>query len=81
MKQKEITILLVVGFFSAIVALVISNMLISSPKNRQDKVEKVEKITAEFKLPDQKYFNTNSINPTQLIQIGDNPNPQPFTSR
>lgn len=78
MKQKDILLVAVVVFISAIVSLILSNILISSPKNRQTKVEVVQKITNDFPKPDSKYFNAQAIDPTKLIQIGDNQNPQPF---
>ena len=79
MKQKDIVLIIVVVFISAVFSLVVSSVLISSPKNRQQKVEVVDPITSDFKTPDSKYFNANSIDPTKLIQIGDSNNPQPFT--
>jgi hypothetical protein len=80
MKQKDITLIVVVVAISAIVSLVLSNLLISSPKNRKEKVEVVQKITSDFPTPDKKYFNAQSIDPTKLIQIGDNQNTQPFSN-
>ena len=50
------------------------------PKNRQAKVEVVQKITSDFPQPDTKFFNSGAVNPTQLIQIGQEQNPQPFGS-
>lgn len=78
MKQKDIALILVVCFFSAVISLIVSNMLIATPNNRQQKAEVVDKITAEFQQPDEKYFNGTSVNPTQTIRIGDVQNPTPF---
>ena len=78
MKQKDILLVVVVIIVSAVMSVVLSNMLISSPKNRQQKVEVVGPISPDFAQPDQKYFNSNSVDPTQLIQIGGNSNTQPF---
>ncbi|HSX44375.1 MAG TPA: hypothetical protein VLF87_00495 [Patescibacteria group bacterium] len=78
MKQKDIALIIVVIAISGALSLVASRMLITSPKNRQEKVEVVEPISADFKQPDNKYFNTNSIDPTQIIKIGDNNNNKPF---
>jgi hypothetical protein len=80
MKQKDIALIIVIIFLSAVVSLVLSNLLISNPKNRQTKVEVVEKITTDFTPPDAKYFNGSSVNPTKLIRIGDNSNPTPFNT-
>jgi len=79
MKQKDIALIIVIVFVSGIVSFFASNTLFASPKNREQKVEKVEAITADFPTPDKKYFNSESIDPTQLIQIGESTNPNPFT--
>ncbi len=78
MKQKDIILISVVIIISAFASILISNSLISSPKHRSAKVEVVDSITSDFAKPDPKYFNKDSINPTKLIQIGENPNPSPF---
>lgn len=81
MKQKDVAMIILVSFFSAIVSFFVSNALFASPKNRQEKVEVVQEITSEFPTPDKKYFNENSRNPTQVIQIGEAPNPNPFKDK
>lgn len=78
MKQKDIVLILVVAFISAIVSFFVSGKLISSPENRNIKVEVVEPITADFPDPDKRFFNKDSFNPTQLIRIGGNDNQTPF---
>jgi hypothetical protein len=80
MKQKDIALIVVVGVISAIASLFLSNALITSPKSRQQKVEVVTPISSSFNTPDKKYFNSESIDPTKLIQIGDNTNTDPFKS-
>jgi hypothetical protein len=76
-KRKDLNLIITAAIISAVIALVFSRLFISSNTGNQ-KAEVVDPITAEFKTPDTKYFNSNSINPTQLIQIGDNNNSQPF---
>jgi hypothetical protein len=78
MKQKDLTLIIVVAIVSGVFALVISNFLITSPKNRQEKVQIVSPISADFPKADERYFNANSINPTQTVKIGDNNNTKPF---
>ncbi len=78
MKQKDIVLIIIVCFVSAVLSLFISKAIFTSPKQRQQPVEVVEKLTSEFVIPDTKYFNVNSINPTRLIRIGENPNLKPF---
>jgi hypothetical protein len=79
MKQKDIALIIVVVFLSGIVSFVLSGQLFSKPADRQQKAEVVDVITSDFSLPSEKYFNSNSVDPTQLIQIGDSNNTNPFT--
>lgn len=78
MKKKDLPLILVVGIFSLILSLLLSNMLFNSSANKKLESAKVDPITAEFVDPDKKYFNEQSINPTQKIQINENANNQPF---
>ncbi len=82
MKQKDIALIIVIVFVSGVVSFLISNNFISPPKH-DEKAAVVEPITAEFNEPDKKYFNDQSINPTQLITIGDNAGQQqnPFSAQ
>ncbi len=78
MKQKDIALIIVAIVISTVASFVVSKTLITTPKNRKAQVEIVEKISSDFPSPSNKYFNKDSIDPTKLIQIGDNPNPAPF---
>lgn len=78
MKQKDVAMIIVIAFVSAIISLVVSRLLFTTPRNQQQQVEVVPAITASFPAPDSRYFNSNSIDPTQLIQIGNNNNTNPF---
>jgi hypothetical protein len=78
MKQKDIALVLVVCFVSAVLAFFLSNWLFGGEQSRGQKAETIDVITSEFRQPPEKYFNTRSVNPTKLIEIGGNPNPNPF---
>lgn len=78
MKQKDIALILVISFISAVMSLVVSNLLFSSKSNRSQTADVVTAITTDFTEPDKKYYNEESVNPTQIIRIGDNTNQQPF---
>ncbi len=80
MKQKDWTLVIVVIIISVVVSIVITKAIITPPKNRQQKVEIIEPISDQFPTPDSKYFNSKSIDPTQLIKIGDSSNPAPFNT-
>jgi len=79
MKQKDIALIIVIAFVSAIASLLISSKLFVTPGNRQQKVETVDVISSEFQTPNARYFNTDSIDPAQLVQIGNNNNTNPFS--
>ena len=78
MKQKDIAVVLVIAFISAIISLFVSRAIFAPPKNRQQQVEVVQSITTDFPQPDSHYFNSNAFDPTKLITIGQNNNTNPF---
>ncbi len=80
MKQKDIALIIIVVFFSAVISYLVSNKLFAPPENRQQEVEVVQPITADFPKPDSKYFNDKAFDPTQQITIGQNANSDPFSS-
>ncbi len=81
MKSKDIYIIIIIGILSMVVSIVISITFISSDNNRDETVEVIPVITSELTRPSQEYFNSNSINPTQTIQIGGEVSPTPFGSQ
>ncbi|HVV66705.1 MAG TPA: hypothetical protein VHB72_01385 [Candidatus Saccharimonadales bacterium] len=80
MKQKDIALIILIAFISAIAAYFISNAIFAPPQNRQQQVEVVNPITSDFPKPDSAYFNPNAFDPTQPITLGGNANPDPFSS-
>ncbi len=80
MKQKDIAMIIAIAAVSGVLSLVLARMVFATPSSRQQKVETVEAISTEFTPPSNQFFNTQSIDPTQLIQIGDNSNNAPFSA-
>jgi hypothetical protein len=78
MKQKDLAMIIIIAFISAVISLLASNMLFASPKDRQQDVEVVQPITADFPPPDNKYFSKDAFDPTKVIVIGQNANTEPF---
>jgi hypothetical protein len=83
MKQKEAALLISVGFFTAILAFIISSMVFKVPSNRSTKVPLAGSIQTTF--PDIKndpsyntIFNRNALDPAVPVQVGNSPNNQPF---
>lgn len=78
MKQKDIALIIVIVAISGVVSFLASRWIFAKPADRQQKAEIVDVITSDFPTPDSKYFNSNAVDPTQLIQIGNSTNPNPF---
>lgn len=79
MKQKDIALIIVIAAISAVISFVISGKIFVTPANRQQQVEVVDVINSNFQPPSNKYFNSQSIDPTQLVTIGNNNNQNPFS--
>jgi hypothetical protein len=69
MKQSDIALIAVCVFLGGTISLLVSNTVFKGSASKQ-MVEVVEKINSDFAQPPEQYFNTQSINPTQQIQIG-----------
>jgi hypothetical protein len=78
MKTKDIPLLLVIGFISAVLSVLISSNFIATEETRSQEVEVVQPIVADFPEPDEAFFNKDSVNSTQLIKIGEGANQSPF---
>ena len=78
MKQKDIALIIVIGFVGLVFGFVMSNVIFGSRNKKDLKTDIVTAITPEFKEPSKKYFNKESIDPTQIIRIGENTNQTPF---
>lgn len=79
MKQKDVAMIIVIAFISAVVSFVVSNKLFVTPSNRQQQVEVVDPINSSFQTPDSKYFNSSSIDPTQGANVTTDNNQNPFS--
>jgi hypothetical protein len=80
-KQKDFATIAITVFVAGIFSYIVCSKVIFASQDRQQKVEIVAPISADFDLPDKKIFNTDAINPTKLIEIGPNSNNQPFTNQ
>lgn len=78
MKQKDLPLLIAIVIFSIIVSLIVSTKIFTPQKNRMQKVEVVPVVSSKFPAADPTYFNNDSIDPTQLIQISNSNNQNPF---
>ena len=81
MKQKDLALIVAVVIFSAVFSLIVGRLVFTAPKHRQEKVVVIDPITSSLAQPSSQYFNTSSIDPTQLIRIAENTNNTPFNGR
>lgn len=79
MKQKDIALIVFVAGISAVASYAISHLIFAAPANRQQQVSVVSPINTSFATPDQKFFNNQSIDPAELIEVGSSNNTNPFS--
>jgi hypothetical protein len=70
-----------IAAIAAFVSFFVSKLLFQSGDKREQKAEIVDVINTDFQAPSSKYFNAQSIDPTQLIKIGDSNNSNPFNGK
>ena len=85
MKRKDLAVIAMVAIVAAIFSFVVSGAIFGNSKNNNIKVPVVDRISSTFPSPQnddsyKKFFNSNALNPTQLIQIGGSSNTAPFQS-
>ncbi len=80
MKQKDIALIVVIVFISAIASFFLSNAIFGSASGSQAEAEVVQPIASTFPVPDKAYFNDKAFDPTQTITIGQNANTDPFNN-
>jgi hypothetical protein len=80
MKQKDLITLVGAIFLGLLLSIGASKLIFATPANTQEQVPVVPAISSNFSTPSKQFFNDQSIDPTQLIQIGNNSNPTPFNS-
>jgi hypothetical protein len=81
MKQQDIALIVLIIAIAGTLSFFVSKQVFVPPKDRQQAVEVVQPITADFPKPDQRYFNSQAFDPTQTITIGGNSNPDPFSGK
>lgn len=79
MKQKDIALIVFIAGVSGIISYAASHFLFATPANRQQQVAVVDPINTSFSTPDPKFFNSQSIDPAELIEVGSSNNTNPFS--
>jgi hypothetical protein len=81
MKLKDWGVIGAVVLIAGVISFFVSNLILGGQRSPKLKVEVVEPISSNFPLPNTKYFNENSLNPTQEIKIGEDNNNTPFNGQ
>ena len=79
LKQKDI-VLLFAGLIGGIVVAFVANKYLLSNSHANTQVDVVPVIRTDFQTPSSTYFNSQAIDPTQIINISPNNSQQPFKS-
>lgn len=77
MKQKDIATIIVIAFLAGIISFFVANQIFVTSETRQQKAAVVDVISAEMSLPDERFFNSNSLNPSRNTAL-DTTNDTPF---
>lgn len=78
MKKQDLTLIIVIAVISGVISFFVAHSIFTTSQDRNVKAEIVKPITTDFTSPSTKYFNSNSIDPTQPIVIGGQANTAPF---
>lgn len=82
MKKSDLKKIIGVVALSAIISFFVSGLIFSDPEAEPMNVQVIESITSDFPRPSETHFNDDSINPTQLIRVGEDlGNESPFGVR
>lgn len=81
MRGRDFQIIFLVAVVSFVASVLLSGVFFSTPEDRSQTVETAESITTDFERPDDTYFNENAFNPAKEIEIGQEPNSNPFQSQ
>ena len=71
MKKSDIAMIILIASVSILVAYFVAKGLLGDVKSQSVKVKVADPISSEVEQPDPKTFNTNAVNPTVEVIIGD----------
>ncbi len=77
MKSRDFGLIAISVILAIILSVIVSKFVFVTHSSGQT-VEVVPLISSTFSQPDPRYFNSNSLDLTQFISIGNSANPNPF---
>lgn len=75
MKKSDIAMIILIASISVLIAYFVAKAVLGDVQNQSVKVKTAEPITSEVIEPDKTVFNTNAINPTVEVIIGNDGQP------
>lgn len=79
MKKNDIAIIILIASIALVASFFVVKSIFGEPQSAQLTAEKVDPIASSIEQPSNQIFNSNAINPTVVIQIGNPSNQQPFS--
>lgn len=70
MKKSDIAMIILIASISVLVAYFVAKSLIGDVQDQSVKVKVADEIKSTIEQPDSKIFNSNAINPTVEVIIG-----------
>jgi hypothetical protein len=71
MKKSDIAMIILIASVSVMIAYFVAKALIGDTANQSVTVKTTDEITTNIDQPDPNVFNSNAINPTIQVIIGD----------
>jgi uncharacterized protein YxeA len=71
MKKSDIAMIILIASVSVMIAYFVAKAIVGDVQNETVKVKTTDTISTEITQPDTSVFNTNAINPTVEVIIGD----------
>lgn len=80
MKKNDILIIVAVAIFAGVFSYILAGFVFGGEQKYDLKAPEVQPISAEFKQPSEKFFNSDSLDITKDITVTNNDNTDPFKS-
>jgi len=71
MKKSDIAMIILIASISVMVAYFVAKAVIGDTQNQSVTVKTADSISTDIAQPDSSVFNSNAINPTVQVIIGD----------
>jgi len=75
MKKSDIAMIILIASISVLIAYFVAKAVLGDVQNQSVKVKTADPITSQVVEPDKTVFNTNAINPTVEVIIGNDGQP------